>query len=498
MKYLLDIYNYIFLPISKFYSQTKGSILKYPVSKNGFEAIPRNKMVRYNKVRQHGAKKLFCYNPFVHMFFNISGDVIACCRSHDNILGKYPEKSIKEIWFGKKYKKLREHMRHNDLNMGCDYCKVQIKSNRFQDLPSVNPDKYATDKINIYPRTMELELSNKCNLQCVMCSGRVSSAIRLQREKLPPIESPYDDNFVEQLKEFMPHLKEIHFCGGEPFLIDIYYKIWEQVIKINPKIRLFAVTNGTVFNKQIENILQSTRFNIIISLDSLNKERYEYIRKGANFETVMENIEKFHRILGNVTISHTPMQINWDDTPEIINFCNRINAQIHFSHIEDPVKYALWSLPPEKLDSIYNYYNNLKWENTNHKLTAKYNFTIFNEWKEQIKYFRDKNQKIFDKFSNDKLKINSEILVKKFEKLLSGLPYDNIGIDKTLEILNSEILSKPASPIKVEAMENLIYFLDDKETINSEYTRSVFQSSEKLRQILSRQIDEDNFWKKFY
>jgi hypothetical protein len=184
---------------------------RYPKSGNGFEAVSRETMSQYNSLRYHGAKKLFCYNPYVNIFFNVSGDAIACCRSHENILGTYPPQSIKEIWFGEKYEKMREHMLHNDLNMGCDYCKLQLESNRFHSMPSMIQDEFATSEKGIYPKTIELELSNKCNLECVMCSGRVSSSIRKNRENLPPLEIKYDDDFFQQLKEFIPHAENISF-----------------------------------------------------------------------------------------------------------------------------------------------------------------------------------------------------------------------------------------------------------------------------------------------
>jgi MoaA/NifB/PqqE/SkfB family radical SAM enzyme len=75
---------------------------------------------------------------------------------------------------------------------------------------------------------MELEIENTCNLECVMCIGELSSAIRKNRDKLPPIKSPYNEAFVEQLEEFIPHLKELRFNGGEPFLINSVFRIFEK------------------------------------------------------------------------------------------------------------------------------------------------------------------------------------------------------------------------------------------------------------------------------
>jgi MoaA/NifB/PqqE/SkfB family radical SAM enzyme len=85
-----------------------------------------------------------------------------------------------------------------------------------------------TGHIN-YPRVMEFELSNECNLECVMCNGYFSSSIRKNREKLPASVSPYNDQFVDELDQFIPHLTDAKFLGGEPFMIDIYLKIWERI-----------------------------------------------------------------------------------------------------------------------------------------------------------------------------------------------------------------------------------------------------------------------------
>src|SRR5690606_6216470 len=111
----------------------------------------------------------------------------------------------------------------NNFNHRCSVCKTNVENgNHVSVLSKLYDYNY---EVQEYPAVMEFELSNKCNLECVMCKGELSSTIRKQRDKLPPLNTPYDSTFVEQLKEFIPHLKEAKFLGGEPFLIDIYYEI---------------------------------------------------------------------------------------------------------------------------------------------------------------------------------------------------------------------------------------------------------------------------------
>jgi len=483
------------------YNWIKSHIISYPKSGNGFEAISRGKMVQYNKVRPYGARKLFCYNPFINLFFNISGNAIACCRSHKNVLGTYPEQSIRDIWFGKKAEKLREHMRHNDLNMGCAYCKFQISTNRFQSLPSMHAETLINIKSTKYPRTIELELSNICNLQCVMCSGRVSSSIRKFREGLEPISMVYDDKFVEQLKEFIPHLKHMYFYGGEPFLIDIYYKIWGEVIKLNPGINLYAVTNGTVFNDKVQSILEKTKFGVTISVDSLNKELFEKIRVGAKFEVVMHNIMGFLKYCPDrVSISHTPMNINWEETPDIINFCNFNNARINLSYMEGPAHLALWSNLPEKLDEIYEFYDSVKWEKSPYKYTMQNNIAVFNEWKEQLRFFSEKNKKILQSFGNIENIYQEQFF--KIKALLKELKENEIiltSVYETVEqVFYQEIFEVKKSPALVEAMRSLEKYLSDDSLMRSDFSKKTINNPEELRPYLRDMVKEDQFWARYY
>jgi sulfatase maturation enzyme AslB (radical SAM superfamily) len=488
-------------PIWKAYNRIKSPLQRYPKSGNGFEAVSRETMIQYNSLRYHGAKKLFCYNPYVNIFFNVSGDAIACCRSHENILGTYPPQSIKEIWFGEKYEKMREHMLHNDLNMGCDYCKLQLESNRFHSMPSMIQDEFATSEKGIYPKTIELELSNKCNLECVMCSGRVSSSIRKNRENLPPLEIKYDDDFFQQLKEFIPHAENISFYGGEPFLIDIYYKIWEYVIRVKPGIRLFTVTNGTIYNERIENILKRTNFNLVLSLDSLDKQKFESIRKGADFDIVMSNIEKFSKLIKrNLSISHTPMTINWEDTAEIINFCNRIDARINLSYVDKPAKYALWSMMPNELDEIYDYYSKVKFDDSRNKYTASYNIKVFNEWKEQVRYFRDKNAKILSEFGDLDVKCDElkNELLNTLKHFFKEVPNDWMSFDDAYHIIKTEVFNMKRSPIQIEGMQTIIRDFSDVDVIKQPIAKEFLTNVDKFSNYVKNIISENEFWARYY
>src|SRR5690606_9559332 len=106
----------------------------------------------------------FCYVPFTNMTFSFRGRVLACAYNQKVELGKYPDQSIREMWFESKMgNALREHMEHNDLSYGCKHCKYFFDNKKFSGLKPLVFDKYSEYKKHSYPRVLEFELSNTCN-----------------------------------------------------------------------------------------------------------------------------------------------------------------------------------------------------------------------------------------------------------------------------------------------------------------------------------------------
>ena len=210
----------------------------------------------YNAQRSQESMTHFCWAPWKSMYVGFRGNVSVCCFNKTHVIGKYPEQPIKEIWFGKKADEIRKSIVNGDFSLGCQGCHELIEAGNYSGLPAKNFDKLPSNK-NLYPSKIDFELSNECNLECVMCRGEFSSAIRKNREKLPPILSVYDDAFILQLEEFIPYLTHSHFLGGEPFLIPICLNIWERMGKLNPAMRISIQTNGTILTERAKYMTKS-------------------------------------------------------------------------------------------------------------------------------------------------------------------------------------------------------------------------------------------------
>jgi len=326
----------------------------------------------YNTARDCRDKRSICHAPGYSMYFGRDGLVTACCYSRANPLGQIPDQTIAEIWFGKAYGKMRGEVGRNILPTGCETCVDQLRARNFKGLLAAQFDPFArtpgearslrwktllqSGKLLPYPSRMEFELSNKCNLECAMCSGFFSSSIRSNREKLPPLPQVYDKSFAQQIREFVPHLKEAKFFGGEPFLIDLYYEVWELFIELNPSCRVAITTNSTVFTEKVRRVVEKLNCQIIVSLDSLNKATYESIRVNATFEKTMANLDLFMEINREknqpLSMAVCPMVSNWRELPEMVEFANRRGLLLFFNTVLFPEESSLKSLSKKKQKAL--------------------------------------------------------------------------------------------------------------------------------------------------
>jgi len=319
-------------------------------------------LAAYNRTRRTVNPSIFCHAPFTSMNFDQSGRVTVCCYNRTYHLGHYPENSVSEIWFGEEAMRLRRLMRRNELPRGCDICLDQFRSRNFGGLHARFYDKLASrdrrpdDGFDAMPKVMEFEISNVCNLECTMCSGFFSSSIRRNRDRLPPIENPYDDGFAEQLAEFIPHLSEARFLGGEPFLIKPYFGIWERMIEVNPDVLVSITTNGTILTDRVRSILERLQANIILSIDSLDPDGYERIRVNAQFDRVMSNLGYFRDYVRrkgtDINFAVCPMRQNWREMPRFLDYCNEAGIYLYFNSVVYPADATLKALPYDELAEV--------------------------------------------------------------------------------------------------------------------------------------------------
>ncbi|MGH9763647.1 MAG: radical SAM protein [Blastocatellia bacterium] len=313
----------------------------------------------FDKTRDFSTKgfRSLCYAPYTSLYFDTRGDVRVCCHNSSHIAGNVSVSSIGEIWMGARLAAVRDAVRSYDFSRGCSFCEWQIGSGNFVNLAISKWDRLTVPSPDpLWPLQMEFSISNTCNLECVMCNGTASSSIRAHREKLPPLMNPYAEEFFNELRTYLPHLQVAKFLGGEPFLQEPCFRIWEMLIEDGVRLSCHVTTNGTVFNSRIERVLEALPVGISISLDGLSKETIERVRVNASYETLMQNLTRFRDYTAvrktSFGLTYCLMRQNWPEFGEFCLFADDLGCPVFVNSVRRPPEMSLYTLPLAEITKI--------------------------------------------------------------------------------------------------------------------------------------------------
>ena len=289
------------------------------------------------------------------MAFDAFGDVRACYRSLYTY-GRVGTDSLREMWDGATRSALVDALDRSDLSLGCSHCEWQRRTGTEHLAFARRYDDLAIVPGATWPQQMEFALSNTCNLQCVQCMGQFSSAIRSQREGLPPLPQMYGDDFFDQLGPFLHHLEVARFTGGEPFLSRSTQRVWDLLLASDNRPSCSLVTNATQWNDRAEEMIERLRFQVTVSLDAVDPAVLAETRVGIDPAAVMANIERYReatRRTGTVMcLSYCMMTTNWQEFGAVLRYADDRDIVVDCSVVTDPQNLSLHRLGREALAEV--------------------------------------------------------------------------------------------------------------------------------------------------
>lgn len=186
------------------------------------------------------------------------------------------------------------------------------------------------------PFIAQIEPNSTCNLRCGMCI----------RDKIGvPIGNISFDDFKKILDK-LDCLFKIHLSGqGEPFLNKDLFKIIRYANEIG--IIVNTNTNATLLtDKIIQEICKVNMGEIAISIESTKKKTYEKIRKGANFDEVIKNIQELSKKIKEkkkktiISLAVTILKDNIDEIPDFIKLAKNTGvSKIIFQTLQEKEDY---------------------------------------------------------------------------------------------------------------------------------------------------------------
>ncbi len=204
------------------------------------------------------------------------------------------------------------------------------------------------------PRRLVFELTNACNLNCIMC-GRNAVKFTPTFFKL------------EWLKKFAPIINKVEevsmFGWGEPTVHPQFVEILNWLD--NFPVRKYFCTNGMRLGALKDEIFNCHVDIIAISLDGARAETNNRIRRGGNFDKIITNIksivaEKKRRGLNRPYINFVfcAMTSNFRELPDLVRVAAEIGIEevkaVYFTAFaNDFLAQTLWDIDKNILAEIF-------------------------------------------------------------------------------------------------------------------------------------------------
>ncbi|MEQ8226392.1 MAG: radical SAM protein, partial [Candidatus Eremiobacterota bacterium] len=170
-----------------------------------------------------------------------------------------------------------------------------------------------------FVKRIRMDITNNCNLRCIMCE--TYNTVEKKEQKYFNI-----DNFIKSITpDIIRNLNFIQLGNiAEPLIHPHFNKFLDHIRNYSEYCGIYILTNGTLLHKYYK-IINDYKCTMVISVDSLNKETYEYIRSGSNFERIMENLRLIDTKRVNVSIDQAIMASNIDEYGDFIDYCRKNN-----------------------------------------------------------------------------------------------------------------------------------------------------------------------------
>lgn len=317
-----------------------------------------------------------CAAPWKLLHLTPQGEVTSCFES-SKVLGSLNHQTLHDVWHSEGFQKLRSQMIQGKMPEQCHKCFTKEKAIQGQSIRTLLNHRFQFDiKKALFlgidpalsPSQLDLSFSNICNLKCRICGPLFSSSWVKElkgsdREKFHIYTLPNKKFDLEILPLLSSKVERIVLTGGEPFLDGKNQKIVENLAQKGLYDCMIEFnTNGTFVSQELVKLLvKFKKVKLNFSLDDFG-ERFELMRKGANWNLVQENVRLLRKLLPKAqvtnysTISIFNIESFLDHIDHILKEELFSIDEITLHYLNEPSFYSVAVLPRKKKESIEKAY----------------------------------------------------------------------------------------------------------------------------------------------
>lgn len=266
-------------------------------------------------------KKLYCVLAQHGLGLHNSGRTYLCCHSRKYLEDGQGQQiyldthTLEDAWSSPTRKEIQQALEQGIEHPNCQACWDDEHAGKKSRRQYHNDMRHPVSLSQDQPQIFDLKMGNVCNMRCRTCNPEVSSQWYREDWELTAkprenidfknylvrwrrIPASYsDDNHAlwQTLERWIPNAVYIDYYGAEPMLIEKNFQVLQHAVDKGTARRmdLHFSTNGTIWNKDIENLLaQFRRVYFDLSIDDIF-DRCGYIRFPSTWDLVGENLQKF-------------------------------------------------------------------------------------------------------------------------------------------------------------------------------------------------------------
>jgi MoaA/NifB/PqqE/SkfB family radical SAM enzyme len=252
-------------------------------------------------------KKYFCYEIYKNLaIWSLNGRLAySPCSFFRGYIKTNDRFDLSEVWNSPEHLQLKHLVENNIPITGCQRCYDEencgLTSRRMAARQLY--EEYHND-ITLEldgPQGLDYSVGNLCNLKCVICKPKNSSAWIPDYQKLHPDESV--ERFLYQKfnqieidsPAVLKNVVSIHFHGGgEPLMSSNHINLLKKIQKIRglSDVRVYYNVNGTQkVSQEILNLWEKCKLvELYFSIDDIGA-RFDYQRTNAVWENVKTNLK---------------------------------------------------------------------------------------------------------------------------------------------------------------------------------------------------------------
>ena len=181
-----------------------------------------------------------------------------------------------------------------------------------------------TDNYNRIHNYLRISLTDNCNLRCFYCMPE-------ENYDFTPTSQLMQKDEIEELSKIFVSLgvNKIRLTGGEPLVRKDAGEIIRTLSKL--PVKLTITTNGSRLHEFIDILDESGVHSLNVSLDTLQREKFQLVTRRDQFEKIYDNIQLLLKKNFHVKINTVVMKgLNENEINDFVEWTKRQAVHVRF------------------------------------------------------------------------------------------------------------------------------------------------------------------------